>query len=193
MAAVHCTASDGSDTQVRPRRYQSKNSPKLSVSLRVVNVLAHHYPVRPCSRRRAERAWRVCTCVPPLCPVFPTLPAGDLRLRLALRTCIAASCAARVQERLRSLVIVDAPAVFWILWNAVSPFVDSVTRAKVHFGSSKKHDATTGKLLSGAKDNSGLDEVWQIYKKPYKCSEYLDFLRSVQEVAKDKHIQAADV
>jgi hypothetical protein len=86
-----------------------------------------------------------------------------------------------MQERLQRLVIVDAPAVFWILWNAISPFVDSVTRAKVHFATSKKHDKQTGALLSGATDPSGLQELWSIYKQPYDKDSYLQLLASFKD------------
>jgi hypothetical protein len=97
-----------------------------------------------------------------------------------------------MQERLQRLIIVDAPAVFWILWNAVSPFVDPVTRAKVHFATSKKHNQETGALLSGAPDPSGLDKLWSIYKQPYVTESYFRLLTSAKTLkAETEAVSAA--
>lgn len=36
-------------------------------------------------------------------------------------------------ERLHKVFLVDAPSVFSVLWTLLSPFIDPVTRAKIHF------------------------------------------------------------
>lgn len=85
-----------------------------------------------------------------------------------------------MQERLQNLVIVDAPTVFWLLFNAICPFIDPVTRNKVHFAYSKKFDPENGKLLSGGVDPSGLSDVWEQYKTPYCQQKYRDFLKDLE-------------
>ncbi|KAK9798213.1 hypothetical protein WJX73_007072 [Symbiochloris irregularis] len=41
-------------------------------------------------------------------------------------------------ERLGKLWMLDAPGIFYALWKVVSPFVDSVTKAKIEFVDGKK-------------------------------------------------------
>ena len=41
-------------------------------------------------------------------------------------------------ERLGKLWMFEAPGTFYALWKVVSPFVDSVTKAKVEFVSGQK-------------------------------------------------------
>ena len=83
-------------------------------------------------------------------------------------------------ERLHSLLIVDAPAVFHLLATAVRPFMDSVTMGKVHFASSKKHDPSTGALQSGKHDPSGLADIWDLYKTPYDQDKYVHYLKELE-------------
>jgi CRAL/TRIO domain len=89
------------------------------------------------------------------------------------------SCRCCVQERLQRLVIVNPPSVFRILSAALAPFMDSVTKAKVHLVYTKHHHEDTGELLSGAPDPSGLDEMWHFYKTPFDEASYLQLLASL--------------
>jgi hypothetical protein len=88
-----------------------------------------------------------------------------------------------VQERLKKVVIVDAPSVFGLLHAAVWPFVDPVTRSKVHFVYTKMHDVATGLKLSGAADPAGFSDLWQFYVKPYSKDRYLDLLTALEQPA----------
>ncbi|KIZ00857.1 Uncharacterized protein MNEG_7107 [Monoraphidium neglectum] len=60
--------------------YDSRNSPRFDFTVRVLQLVANHYP-----------------------------------------------------ERLNKVFIVDAPTLFWVLFKALCPFLDPVTKAKVEF------------------------------------------------------------
>lgn len=64
--------------------YESRNSPRFDYTLRVLQLVANHYP-----------------------------------------------------ERLNKVFIMDAPTIFWVLFKAVCPFLDPVTKSKVEFVYSK--------------------------------------------------------
>jgi CRAL/TRIO domain len=42
-------------------------------------------------------------------------------------------------ERMHRIYVVNAPVLFWGLWNIVKPFVDPNTKAKLQFVSSMEH------------------------------------------------------
>jgi CRAL/TRIO domain len=99
-----------------------------------------------------------------------------------------------VQERLERLIIVNPPSVFRILSAALSPFMDSVTKAKVHLVQTKHHDDVTGRMLSGDPDPSGLHELWHIYKAPFDEEKYTALLLSLEKTAHSSSgkVQVAD-
>ena len=82
--------------------YDSRNSPKLEITLRVLQLVANHYP-----------------------------------------------------ERLNKVFIVDAPMLFWVLFKAVSPFLDPVTRAKIDFVYSKDVPAAEAAAAAAAAGKGG--------------------------------------
>jgi hypothetical protein len=79
-----------------------------------------------------------------------------------------------------NVFVVDAPTIFWILWNALWPFIDPITRAKVHFVNSTKFDQTTGAPLNGFEDKGKFAAVWDMYLQPYNESRYRDLIATGQ-------------
>lgn len=79
-------------------------------------------------------------------------------------------------ERLGKAYIVDAPTVFWLLFNALWPFIDAATRGKVHFVYTKDYDQD-GRLRSGRADPTGFDAYWGFHTRQYDKGECIALLR----------------
>ena len=82
----------------------------------------HHYPAAPGSTEL--RQWTWCIDIHGF-GLKHTDPRTSLELLKLLE------CA--YPERLKRMLIVDAPSVFWVLWRAVKPFIQEKTAAKIEF------------------------------------------------------------
>lgn len=81
-------------------------------------------------------------------------------------------------EWMNKVYIIDAPLIFWVLYTAVYPFVDPVTRAKVAFVYTKDYDET-GARLDGKADPTGFSNFYKFWANSYNHSEYIKLLDSL--------------
>ncbi|GBF97594.1 hypothetical protein Rsub_10730 [Raphidocelis subcapitata] len=96
--------------------YDSRNSPRIDVTLRVLQLVASHYP-----------------------------------------------------ERLAKVFILDAPTIFWVLFKAISPFLDPVTKTKIEFVYSKdvkKAEEAARAPARAAAAASGVDAMIELADGP---------------------------
>lgn len=78
-------------------------------------------------------------------------------------------------ERMGKAYIVDAPSIFSLLWTAVYPFVDPVTKEKVNFVYSTEYDEN-GMRIDGKPDTSGFGKYISFLKSPYDADKYKTIL-----------------
>jgi len=64
-------------------------------------------------------------------------------------------------ERLKRMLIVDAPSAFWLLWRAVKPFIQEKTAAKIEFvawsDAPQRYEELLGRTVAGRLVSEGLE------------------------------------
>eukprot|EP01026_Neomeris_dumetosa_P029495 TRINITY_DN2390_c0_g2_i1.p1 TRINITY_DN2390_c0_g2~~TRINITY_DN2390_c0_g2_i1.p1 ORF type:complete len:315 (-),score=33.94 TRINITY_DN2390_c0_g2_i1:307-1182(-) len=76
-------------------------------------------------------------------------------------------------ERAYKVYIVDAPTIFSILYTAVYPFIDPVTKAKINFVYSEKYLAGE---VQEEQDKKGFLKYFDVYKTPYNYEWYRELI-----------------
>ncbi|CAD7699478.1 unnamed protein product [Ostreobium quekettii] len=81
-------------------------------------------------------------------------------------------------ERLAHCYVIDAPTIFWVLYTAVWPFVDPVTRAKVHFVYTKDYKET-GERKDGNEDSTRFSKYYKAWATQFDKARYMKILEEL--------------